>query len=71
MLMPSASEAIFPRFPGDTPRVVFFAERLSLWRKAGIVMRANLHHRAPNTYYGQWLLRFPKERGLEEAVQCP
>jgi hypothetical protein len=26
-----------------------------------IIMRASLHHHAPNTYYGQWLYVFAKE----------
>jgi hypothetical protein len=35
----------------------------SLMAKACIGMRLTLHHRAPNTYYGQWLVsRRPKTR---------
>jgi hypothetical protein len=28
-----------------------------------IIMRASLHRRAPNTYYGQWLCVFAKDKG--------
>jgi hypothetical protein len=31
-------------------------------RSTIIIMRATLHDRAPNTYYGQWLRRFAGNR---------
>jgi hypothetical protein len=38
---------------------------------AGIVMRATLHHRAPNTYYGQWLDDSAAFYAGRFAGQCP
>jgi hypothetical protein len=38
------------------------------WR---IIMRGTMHHRASNTYYGQWPDAFPKESGPEIAFHCP
>jgi hypothetical protein len=32
------------------------------------IMRASLHHRAPTTYYGQWLREKAAVSGLEEPV---
>jgi hypothetical protein len=33
-----------------------------------IIMRAILHDRAPNTYYGQWHRQKPRLRGLESPA---
>src|SRR6187401_1549429 len=40
-------------------------------QKAGIVMRANLHHRAANTYSGQWPRAFAGESRGVRPVHCP
>jgi hypothetical protein len=56
--MPSASEARSSRIPGDTVT----------WR---IIMRATLHHRALNTYYGQWRQEKAAIYGHRIAVHCP
>jgi hypothetical protein len=36
-----------------------------------IIMRATLHHRAANTYYGQWTLKKTAICGVKIAVHCP
>src|SRR5690242_4246930 len=38
---------------------------------AGISCAPVLRASPPDTYYGQWLLRFPCNARREEAVQCP
>jgi len=38
------------------------------WR---IIVRATLHQRASNTYYGQWPVLFLREERPETGFHCP
>jgi hypothetical protein len=40
-------------------------------RKAGMIMHITLHHRAPDTYYGQWPRFFGNEVAYRFAFHCP
>jgi len=51
-----STNPLIPRGPKKTTH-----RRESSGRKAGIVIRATLHPRAPNTYYGHWPRRFGPE----------
>jgi hypothetical protein len=71
----SAHSSGLPRRKGLSPSLRFARlpsrRRARLGRRAGVIMDATLPHRAPNTYYGQWLRRFLRKGGRQRRGQCP